>query len=106
LSYIYDENTDIGTFTETRYHVDNLIIQDYSLTNPVSAKLSNSDSIHGAFEKLQAQIDALDYSFTATTGSYISSITEVDGKIEVGETEFPNYTDSGYASNKFVSKVT
>ena len=106
LSYTYDENTDVGTFKETRGHVDNLTIKDYNIGSAIAEKLSNADSIHGAFEKLQAQINALDYTFTANTGSYISSITETDGKIEVDETALPDYTDSGYASNKFVSKVT
>lgn len=106
LSYVYDENTDVGTFTETRGHVDKLLIQDYEPTNVTDVKLSNTDSIYGAFEKLQGQIDALDYTYKATAGSYISSITEADGKIEVNETALPDYTDPKYTSAKFVSKVT
>ena len=106
LSYVYDENTDVGTFTETRGHVDELLIQDYKTTNVTDVKLSNTDSIYGAFEKLQGQIDALDYTYKATAGSYISSITETDGKIEVGETALPGYIDPNYTSAKFVSKVT
>lgn len=89
-----------GAFIETKVNAGTLLLTDYALGND-SNKISDTDSINGAFSKLQKQIDntvnsiktaieALDSSKTASEGKYISGIHIVDGKISaIDETALP-----------------
>ena len=95
MSYRYDENSDTGIFTELRGHVDNLLIQDYSISNGSNTKLANTDSIHLAFAKIQAQINAMDLTKVGgAEGDYITSISEEDGIITATSAKLPSYTDT------------
>lgn len=95
MSYRYDENSDIGIFTELRGHADNLLIQDYSISNGSNTKLANTDSIHLAFAKVQAQINAMDLAKVGgAEGDYITSISEEDGIITATSVKLPSYTDA------------
>ena len=106
MSYRYDADRDTGIFTEERGHVDNLIIQDYSIDGAVNAKLLNTDSIHGAFAKLQAQINAMDLlKVGGTEGDYIYSITEEDGVVTAEVKKLPDYIDNA-VEGEFVSQVS
>lgn len=94
MSYRYDENSDTGIFTGLRGHVDNLLIQDYSISNGSNTKLTNTDSIHLAFAKVQAQINAMDLTKVGgAEGDYITSISEEDGIITTTSAKLPSYTD-------------
>lgn len=106
MTYIYNEDSDIGTFEEHRGHVDNLLIQDYSIDGVTSAKLLSTDSIHGAFAKLQAQINAMDLAKVGgADGDYITSVSEEDGVVTVESAKLPNYTDNP-TTNEFVYEVS
>lgn len=106
MSYRYDENTDTGIFTELRGHVDNLLIQDYSIDNGSNAKLANTDSIHLAFAKIQAQINAMDLAKVGgEEGDYITSISEEDGIVTVTSAKLPSYTDTEQ-DGEFVNVVS
>lgn len=106
MSYNYDVDNDIGTFKEERGHVDKLIIQDYSFDKTANKKLDNKDSIHGAFTKLQAQIDAMDLEKQGgTNGDYIYSITEEDGVVTAEVGKLPDYIDTA-VEGEFVSQVS
>ena len=95
MSYRYDENSDTGIFTELRSHVDNLLIQDYSISNGSNTKLANTDSIHLAFAKIQAQINAMDLTkIGGAEGDYITSVSEEDGIITATSAKLPSYTDA------------
>lgn len=95
MSYRYDENSDTGIFTELRGHADNLLIQDYSISNGSNTKLANTDSIHLAFAKIQAQINAMDLTkIGGAEGDYITSVSEEDGIITATSTKLPSYTDT------------
>ena len=95
MSYRYDENSDTGIFTELRGHVDNLLIQDYSISNGSNTKLANTDSIHLAFAKIQAQINAMDLTKVGgAEGDYITSVSEEDGIITATSAKLPSYTDT------------
>lgn len=106
INYSYDSTKDIGTISETRGNVDNLTIQDYDIANGSDSKLANSDSIHGAFEKLQAQINAMDLTTVGGgTGEYITSITEADGKVTATKSTLPTVNDTA-VDGEFVNKVS
>lgn len=106
MSYRYDADRDTGIFTEERGHVDNLIIQDYSIDSAANAKLLNTDSIHGAFAKLQAQINAMDLlKVGGTEGDYIYSIAEEDGIVTAEVKKLPDYEDTAI-EGEFVSQVS
>ena len=95
MSYRYNENSDTGIFTELRGHVDNLLIQDYSISNGSNTKLANTDSIHLAFAKIQAQINAMDLTKVGgAEGDYITSVSEEDGIITATSAKLPSYTDT------------
>ena len=95
MSYRYDENSDTGIFTELRGHVDSLLIQDYSISNGSNTKLANTDSIHLAFAKIQAQINAMDLTKVGgAEGDYITSVSEEDGIITATSAKLPSYTDT------------
>ena len=95
MSYRYDENSDTGIFTELRGHVDNLLIQDYSISNGSNTKLANTDSIHLAFAKIQTQINAMDLTKVGgAEGDYITSVSEEDGIITATSAKLPSYTDA------------
>lgn len=95
MSYRYDEDSKTGIFTELRGHVDNLLIQDYSIDNGSNVKLANTDSIHLAFAKVQAQINAMDLAkIGGEEGDYITSVSEEDGIITATSAKLPSYTDA------------
>ena len=95
MSYRYDENSDTGIFTELRGHVDNLLIQDYSISNGSNTKLANTDSIHLAFAKIQTQINAMDLTKVGgAEGDYITAVSEEDGIITATSAKLPSYTDA------------
>ncbi len=105
MSYSYDEETDTGIFTEERGHVDLLKIQDYNITGVTSAKLTKDDTIHGAFAKLQAQINAMDLAKVGGgTGEYLTDITVVDGIVTANKATLPSVTDTA-KDGEFVSAV-
>lgn len=106
MSYRYDVDKDTGIFTEERAHVDNLIIQDYSIDGVANAKLANTDSIHGAFAKLQVQIDAMDLiQVGGTEEDYIYSIAEEDGVVTAKTQKLPSHDDVAVVG-EFVSQVS
>lgn len=106
VTYNYDTANDIGTLTKTRGNVDNLLIQDYVIDNVVNAKLTKTDSIHGAFAKLQAQINGMDLSKVGGgTGEYITDITEVDGIVTANKATLPSVDDVAQ-DGAFVSSVS
>lgn len=106
MSYRYDETTDTGIFTETRGHVDKLLIQDYSIDGVASVKLANTDSIHGAFAKLQAQINAMDLAqIGGTEGDYITTVKEEDGVVTAVSAKLPSVTDNA-VDGEFVTSVS
>lgn len=106
MSYSYNAETDTGIFVEKRGHVDTLKIQDYNITNVASEKLANTDTIHGAFAKLQAQINAMDLTKVGGgTGEYITSVSANDGMLTVTKGELPSVTDTAVVG-EFVSQVS
>ena len=106
IAYSYNTNTDTGEFVETRGKVDTLKIQDYDISGVASAKLANTDTIHGAFAKLQAQINAMDLAKVGGgTGEYLTDITVVDGIVTANKATLPSVTDTA-VTGEFVSKVS
>lgn len=106
IAYSYNTDTDTGEFVETRGKVDTLKIQDYDISGVASAKLVNTDTIHGAFAKLQAQINAMDLAKVGGgTGEYLTDITVVDGIVTANKATLPSVTDTA-VTGEFVSKVS
>lgn len=106
IAYNYDTSTDIGTFTETRGKVDTLTIQDYDISGVASEKLVNTDKIHEAFAKLQAQINGMDLAKVGGgAGEYLTDITIVDGIATVNKATLPSVTDTA-KTGEFVSSVS
>ena len=106
VTYNYDTTNDIGTLTKTRGNVDKLLIQDYVIDGVVSAKLANTDSIHGAFAKLQAQINNMDLNKVGgNEGEYITDITESDGVVTANKATLPTVSDVA-EDGAFVTSVS
>ena len=106
IAYNYNTSTDTGEFVETRGKVDTLIIQDYNIDGVASVKLANTDSIHGAFAKLQAQINAMDLAKVGGgTGEYLTDITVVDGIVTANKATLPSVVDTA-KTGEFVSSVS
>jgi hypothetical protein len=106
IAYNYNTTTDTGEFVETRGKVDMLTIQDYNITGVASAKLANTDKIHEAFAKLQAQINGMDLAKVGGgTGEYLTDITVVDGVVTANKATLPSVTDTAKAG-EFVSSVS
>lgn len=106
IAYNYNTATDVGEFVETRGKVDTLTIQDYDISGVASAKLANTDKIHEAFAKLQAQIDGMDLAKVGGgTGEYLTDITIVDGIATVNKATLPSVTDTA-KTGEFVSSVS
>ena len=106
VTYDYDTTNDIGTLTKTRGNVDKLLIQDYTIDGIVSAKLTNTDSIHNAFAKLQAQINSMDLDKVGgSEGEYITDITEIDGVVTANKATLPTVDDEA-KDGAFVTSVS
>ena len=106
IAYSYNIDTDTGEFVETRGKVDTLKIQDYDISGVASAKLVNTDTIHGAFAKLQAQINAMDLAKVGGgTGEYLTDITVVDGIVTANKATLPSVADTA-VTGEFVSTVS
>ena len=106
IAYNYNTSTDTGEFVETRGKVDMLTIQDYNISSAANEKLANTDTIHGAFAKLQAQINAMDLAKVGGgTGEYLTDITVVDGIVTANKATLPSVTDSA-VEGEFVSQVS
>lgn len=76
---------DTGALSTTRADVGTLLLAGY--TAQAGAKIASTDSINGAFGKLQGQIDAMDYEDAGKEESkFVSSVTQSDGKITVVHT--------------------
>ena len=106
IAYNYDTTTDIGTFTETRGKVDTLLIQDYDITGVASAKLTNTDKIHEAFEKLQAQINGMDLTKKGgEAGDYLKSISVEDGIVTVEVDSLPTVSDTA-VTGQYISQIS
>lgn len=106
VTYNYDTTNDIGTLTKTRGNIDKLLIQDYVIDGVASAKLVNTDSIHGAFAKLQAQINNMDLDKVGgSEGEYITDITEIDGVVTANKAALPTVDDE-VKDGAFVTSVS
>lgn len=89
-----------GTVSASGANVGNLVLTDYT-QGTESGDVASSDSINGAIAKLQnqikaldaekdSQIEALDYTDTAVTGSYVSKVDEANGVISVTREALPS----------------
>ena len=85
-----------GAFTTSRANVGTLSLTGYiaPTTNGVTT-IANTDSINGAFNKVQSylnsltsRIDNLDVSDTAVAGEFVSEVDQSDGKISVSRVAF------------------
>lgn len=85
-----------GAFTTSRTNVGTLALTGYTTptTNGVTT-IANTDSINGAFNKVQSylnsltsRIDGLDVTDTAVTGEFVSEVDQSNGKISVSRVAF------------------
>ena len=91
FTYIQEVDGKVSTSADT---VGNRILSDYVIGS--DAKLANTDSVKGAFGKLQAQINAMDASTVAEANSIVSDVTETDGKITATTKHIVDVKLSGY----------
>lgn len=86
-----------GAFTLTKTNVGTLALTGYTApTERKTGVLAASDTINGAFAKVQSYlysltdtINGLDYTDSnAASGKYVSSVTQENGKITVTHTDF------------------
>ena len=91
-----------GVISASSANVGNLVLTDYAKGSD-SGDVASTDSINQAVAKLQNQakaeiaartaaIEALDYTDTAVTGSYVSAVDETNGVISVTRVALPTVT--------------
>ena len=83
-----------GKLTLSADTVGNRILSDYVVGS--DAKLANTDSVKGAFGKLQGQINAMDYTANTSTDKVFTYIAEADGKVSVSADTVGNRILSDY----------
>lgn len=93
--YVVDENKVVTNITQadgiveaTGTNVTDIKIGGYVVGS--GAKVAATDTVGQAFGKLQGQINAMDYTDAAVVGSYVSKVSENDGKISVERVELPS----------------
>ena len=91
FTYVQEVDGKVSVSADT---VGNRIISDYVVGS--DTKLANTDSVKGAFGKLQGQIDALDYEENAGTDKVFTYVKEVDGKVSVSGDLITNRIITGY----------
>ena len=94
----------IGTGVTTANTVTKQLQDLSGTTADTSATTSVTGAKKYADEKIAQAVDALDYTDTAATGSYVSAVNEANGVISVTRVALPNVTDTPLAK-KFVTEV-
>lgn len=96
--YVVDENKVVTNITQTDgivaasgTNVTGIKIGGYEVGS--DAKVAADDTVGQAFGKLQGQINAMNVTDTAVSGSYVSQVTETEGKISVTRAELPSLTE-------------
>lgn len=80
-----------GAFIYYKQNVGTLKLTGFSnSTTPATPILAVTDSINGAFAKLETYLANLDVSNTAGTNKYITSLSQTDGKISYSVTTLLN----------------
>lgn len=69
------------TFTETKENVGSLLLAGYSTPSENVTSITASDSINGAFTKINTLLAGYDSSTTAAANNYITSVTQTNGKV-------------------------
>ena len=99
-------DSETGAFAETKANVGTLPITDFD-PNIAANVLQVTDSINTALAKLQSRIannektiTDLDVTDTAVADQYISSVTQVDGKITVSRADLPTASTMAFGSGE------
>ena len=92
-----------GAITITQQNASALLLTGH--TDTVAGHVSATDSISGAFIKLDKRIDDLDVTDTATGGNVVSTVQQTDGKIAVAHTNVGALNLTGYALPTVVSNL-
>ena len=86
----YDTDTDASaTIAGAKKYADKLDATMDARVNALETAIGEGGSV-GA--QIDAKIQALDVTDTAVTGKYVSSVSEVDGKVVVTRESLPDYT--------------
>ena len=100
-----------GAIKTQRVNIANLQLSSYNKATD-SSDIAATDTLGQALSKLQTQISAeetrinnLELDESATAGSYISSIKQVDGQVSFGTTALPSVTDNA-VDGQYVSAVS
>lgn len=99
-----------GAITTTHQNVNTLLLTGH--TDTTAGHVSATDSISGAFNKLDeriddanTRIDDLDVTDTATGGDVVSTVQQTDGKITVAHTNVGALNLTGYTLPTAVSNL-
>jgi hypothetical protein len=92
-----------GAITTTHQNVSTLLLTGH--TDTTTGHVSATDSISGAFIKLDKRIDNLDVTDTTTGGDVVSTVQQTDGKITVAHTNVGALNLTGYTLPTVVSNL-
>lgn len=89
-----------GNYTSVSFPLTELVNEVKGYTDTAKAAVigtdsdtATSDTIKGAKKYAKAQIEGLDVEDAAVTGSYVSAVSETDGKIAVTRAELPTVAE-------------
>ena len=106
---IDDASTDMKEYIESLLgdgvDTGNTVTEQLEALSGSTADTSADTSVEGAKRYADELIDGLDYGDTAVTGSYVSQVTQADGKISVSRVALPDASSVADA-NKVVTDVT
>lgn len=99
-----------GNYVSVSYPLTELVNEVKGYTDTAKAAVigtdsdtADSDTIKGAKKYTDAQIEGLDVEDTAVTGSYVSAVSETDGKIAVTRVELPTVAEITSAGQAIVA---
>lgn len=110
-----------GTFTSVRTNIGDLKLTGYTLPTAISGTISAEDTLNIALGKLKFELDkeiadrttaistgigALDVEDSAVNSQYVSSVSEVDGKINVVRESATNLVLTGYTTTTDITEIS
>lgn len=83
------------TFTKTKMYLGSVKLGAYTAIDKDVLEITSETTLASAINKISTHINGLDYSMTAAANTYVSAVTEKDGKISVSTASTSDITSLG-----------
>jgi predicted RNA-binding protein len=88
-------NSTAITFTKTKVNIGSVKLGTYTAVSGDTLKITSETTLASAINKISAHINGLDYSMNEANNTYVSAVTETDGKIKVSTASTTSITSLG-----------